>query len=159
MKAITSEGEDKVHPFSRVWVYGSGCEVDGDTFPFLFINEGTATLSASAHGAAILRDAITCHKIQLLEHTGTYYLYLPVALPNLRDSDPWSPCFCYGMSALVLLWDAGVLIVPMSAKAYHISTGVDTIATTDHGENAMIKIWTTKRSSSCPQGRVSGYFD
>lgn len=158
MKAIASEGEDKINRLSRVWVHGSGYEVDDDTLPFLFINGGAATLSTSARGTAILRDTATRRKLQLLEHTGTCYSQSYAAVPNRYISAPRSPHFCYGTSALVLLWDASVLTFPLSAKAYHISTRMYTIATTDYGRNATIKVWTAKRPSLHPQGRVSGSF-
>ena len=109
MKAIASEGEDKINRLSRVWVHGSGYEVDDDTLPFLFINGGAATLSTSARGTAILRDTATRRKLQLLEHTGTCYSQSYAAVPNRYISAPRSPHFCYGTSALVLLWDASVL--------------------------------------------------
>lgn len=147
-----------MHQLSRVWVHGVGYEADGDVFPFLFVNGGAATLSASTHGAAILRDTITRREIQLLEHTGTCHLYFLTAFPNPHFSDPRSPCFCYGMSVLILPWNLDVLIVLLSAKAYHISTGMYTIATADGGANATIKIWTARRSPSHLQGRVSGDF-
>jgi hypothetical protein len=41
---------------------------DSDEIPFLFINEGAATLLGSALGGAIIRDAVTRREVQLLEH-------------------------------------------------------------------------------------------
>ena len=52
---------------------------------------------------------------------------------------------------------ANVLITSSLAKAYHVSNDRYSIATADNGANAMVKIWTARRSSHL-QGRVSGDF-
>lgn len=82
LKAITSASEDEIHRLTRFWVYGSTSQADGDTFPFLFINGGAATLSGSVLGAAIVRDTITQREIQLLGHTGICGLCFFVTLSN-----------------------------------------------------------------------------
>lgn len=70
LTAITSASGDEIHQLTRLRVYGSTSQVDGYTFPFIFINGGAATLSGSSFGAAVVRDTITQREIQLLEHTG-----------------------------------------------------------------------------------------
>ena len=66
----TSAGEEEIHQLTRFWVYGNGSQADGDGFPFIFINGGTAALSGSALSAATVRDTVMQREIQLLEHTG-----------------------------------------------------------------------------------------
>lgn len=91
--AIASASEDEIHRLTHSWVYGSS-----DTYPFLLINRGAATLSGSDFGAAILRDAITQREIQLLDHTGICGSYFSVALTDVHVSHHRSPCLCDGMS-------------------------------------------------------------
>ncbi|KAF9642840.1 hypothetical protein BDM02DRAFT_3132825 [Thelephora ganbajun] len=69
LKAITSASEDEIQRLTRFWVYGSASQADSDTFPFLFINGGVATLSGSASGVAMVKDTITQREMQLLDHT------------------------------------------------------------------------------------------
>jgi hypothetical protein len=98
LKAITSASEDEIDRLTRFWIYGSAPRADGDTFPFLFINGGAATLSGSAIGAAMVRDAITQREIQLLEHTCICCFRFSVTLSNGHVSDRWSPHLCDGAS-------------------------------------------------------------
>ena len=72
LKAITSANEQAIHQLARCWIYSSEFQSDGDGYPFLFINDGAATLSTSAHGVAVIKDSITRRKIQLLNHSGIY---------------------------------------------------------------------------------------
>ena len=158
LKAITSASEDEINWLTRVWVYDSPSKVDKNIFPFLFINGGAATLSGSPSGAAVVKDTVTQQIIQQLQHTGTRYLYflqffltLVLAIPGRRIS---------AMVRLVLLLsgDTNILTNLPTMKAYHVSNERYTIATADCGVNATVKVWTLKRSSPHPQGRVSDSF-
>ena len=72
LKAITSANEQGIHQLARCWIYSSEFQSGGNEYPFLFINEGAATLSTSARGVAVIKDSITRRKIQLLNHSGIY---------------------------------------------------------------------------------------
>lgn len=65
LKAIASMRDEGVHQLTRCWIYGYSPK-----FPYIFINGGTATLSSTAVGTAIIRDTITQREIQSLKHTG-----------------------------------------------------------------------------------------
>ena len=69
LKAITSASEEDDNHLTRCWIYGHD-----DSFPFLFINGGTATISGTALGAAVIRDAVTQREVQILKHTGICHL-------------------------------------------------------------------------------------
>jgi len=156
LKAITSASGEVVHRLSRVWIYGNTPQAGGDEFPFLFIDGGVATLSGSALGIAIIRDAITRREIQLLEHTGIYRLFfskhfltLVLAIAGRR------------VSAIVIpvpLEDGDMLTTSLSAKAYHVSNSKYSIVTADRGADATIKIWTAQRPSSYPRAQVGDSF-
>ena len=83
LKAITTANEDEIHQLTRFWIYGSASP-DGETYPFLFINGGAATLSSSGVGTAIIRDTVTQREIQLLKHTGIRCLAFCGTLWNSR---------------------------------------------------------------------------
>jgi len=74
--------------------------MDDETFPFLFIDEGAATLSGSATGVAIVRDTVTQREIQRLEHSGIYCLLFSVVFSEVRVSSRRSPDFYDGTSRL-----------------------------------------------------------
>lgn len=60
-------------------MHGGVSQADSDDVHFLFINEGAATLSGSALGGTIIRDAITQREVQLLEHTCIFCPYFSAA--------------------------------------------------------------------------------
>lgn len=74
--------------------------MDDETFPFLFIDEGAATLSGSATGAAIVRDTVTQRQIQRLEHTGIYCLLFSMIFSEIHVSSRRSPDFYDGAPRL-----------------------------------------------------------
>jgi len=86
LKAITSASEEDVHGLTRCWIYGH----DG-SFPFLFINGGTATISGTGFGAAVIRDAVTQRQVQMLEHTGIRHP-LSCNIPNVLARSVRSTC-------------------------------------------------------------------
>lgn len=69
LKAIMSADKDETHQFKHLWVHSGASQADGDDVPFLFINDGVATLSGCALGGVIIRDAITQREVQQLVHT------------------------------------------------------------------------------------------
>lgn len=98
LKALTSTSDNEIHRLARLWVYGDAHQVDSDRFSFLFIDGGAATLSSSALGHAVVRDAITRREIQLLEHTCICSPRFSEALSNCRISHRRSSCLCHGVS-------------------------------------------------------------
>lgn len=156
LEAITSASDEGTHRLTRFWVYGNAPQADGEELPFLFINGGAATLSASTFGAAIVRDTITQREIQLLEHTGIcrlcflqHLLTLILAIAGGRISAMVRPA---------PLRDGDMLTLSLSTKAHHVSDNRYDIATVDRGGNATIKVWTMQRPSSHLPSRVSDSF-
>jgi hypothetical protein len=90
-----------MHRFACFWIHG-GPSADDETFPFLFINGGAATLSGSTAGAAVVRDSVTQREIQLLEHTSIYRLWFYIAFSEAHVSSNQSPHFCDGASRFCL---------------------------------------------------------
>lgn len=78
LKAITSADEDEINQFTRCWIHGGTFGLGDKVYPFLFINGGAATLSSTALGAAVVRDAVTQREVQVLEHTGILGHHVPV---------------------------------------------------------------------------------
>ena len=87
LRAITTANGQEVYQLARVWVHGIASGKGGDSLPFLFINEGAATVSGSALGVAVIRDTVTNREVQLLKHTGIVHVYNHVAGPDCRVSD------------------------------------------------------------------------
>lgn len=77
LKAAMSPKEELNGGLFRFWVYGGGTP-GGETRPFLFINAGTATLSSPTPGTALIKDAVTQRRIQVLGHEGNFICCLPV---------------------------------------------------------------------------------
>ena len=86
LKAITSASEDEIHQLTRFWIYDCTSVVDEEISPFLFINQGVATLSGSMVSAAIVRDTVTHREIQVLKHTGTCCLQSSAAFSKAHVS-------------------------------------------------------------------------
>lgn len=68
LSALVSANEDGILQVKPFWVYGGASKTDYTDAPFLFINEGAATMSGSPLRGAIIRDLITQDELQLLEH-------------------------------------------------------------------------------------------
>ena len=147
MKAITSASEEELHNLSRCWIYGHD-----DSFPFLFIHGGAATVSGTALGGAVIRDAVTQQEVQLLRHTGIHH-FLSRTIFNalVRGTRPLCPS--HSTYPCSTFRRADRFLTP---KAYHISKERHTIVTVDRGKNAKIKVWTARRASTLLQDRVSG---
>ena len=56
-KSIASGGTSVDYGLSRFWVHPYTTETELDPFPFLFIHSGSARLSGSEFGAALIKDA------------------------------------------------------------------------------------------------------
>ena len=72
LRAVLSPGEGPTSGFGQFWIYGSDVvhQRGGDASPFLLVNGGTATLSASPSGVALIKDVVTQRQIQSLKHDG-----------------------------------------------------------------------------------------
>ena len=97
MKAIAPASEDEINRLTRSWFYGYTSETGTDDLPFLFINEGAETLSGSEHGAAIIRDAVTCREIERLQHTGICGSSLSLMSVDIHASSPRPSRPCDGI--------------------------------------------------------------
>ena len=97
LKAITSASERGIHQLARCWIYSNEFQSGSDEYPFLFVNDGAATLSSSALGVAVIKDSVTRRKIQVLNHAGIYsFLVFWGTLLHFHQKSPAneSPQWC-----------------------------------------------------------------
>ena len=71
-KSIASDGASVDYGLSRFWIHPCTTGMEPEPFPFLFIHNGSARLSGSGFGAALIKDASSELMLQSLDNDGGF---------------------------------------------------------------------------------------